>query len=54
MSKVKRLSAFLSLLCLFGVVSVVSSGRLICCVSHDIFIRAGLQRVGGDQVLSGL
>lgn len=40
--------------CLSDVVTVFSWRRFICCVSHDIFIRVGLQRVGKDQVLSGL
>ncbi len=52
--QVNRPSLFVSPACSDGVVTVVSLRRFICCVSHDIFIRVGLQRVGGDQVLSGL
>lgn len=52
--KANRLSGFVSSACLGDVVTVVSRRPFICCVSHDIFIRVGLQRVGGDQVLSGL
>ena len=33
---------------------LAACSRFICCVSHDIFIRVGFQRVGGDQFLSGL
>lgn len=52
--KVNMLSVFVSSLCFGDVVTIVSHRHFICCVSHGIFIRVGLQRVGGDQVLSGL
>lgn len=48
--EVNSLSAFVSSSCLCDVVTAVPRRRFICCVSHDIFIRVGLQRVGGDQV----
>lgn len=51
---VNTLSVFVCSSCLGDVVTVVSRGRFICCVSHGTFIRLGLQGVGGDQVLSGL
>lgn len=35
--------------CLDDVMTAVSSQLFICCVSHDIFIRVGLQRVGGGS-----
>lgn len=54
MMEINSLSVFVRSSCLCDVEIALSLGHVICCVSHDVFIRVGLQRVGGDQVLSGL